>query len=300
MGYHAVLGADGAIGRATLAAIREKGLDGKPLTRAAANAMDPDAFVKVLDDVDVVYNCIGLPYVTEIWTTGFPAIANALVTACEKAGARIVYLDNVYLYGPAPLPTPFDETNSRTPPSRKGNARKAAVETVMTAHHAGRIQATVGRAADFYGPGAINSPFYISFLDNMLKGRSPQVAMPEGPLHTYAYTRDIGRGLVELAIDDAAYGQEFHLPVGPAVKVSDMAALFNKELGTSFRVTHIPDIILRGLSLFKPLIREVHEMSYQFRTDYVMSDRKFRQRFPDFRSTPYEEGIAAMVQHFRK
>lgn len=300
MGDHAVLGADGAIGRATLAAIADKGLDGKALTRANADAMDPEALVRVLDGAEVVYDCVGLPYNADLWTTGFPAISRALVAACERAGTRIVYFDNVYLYGPAPLPVPFDEETSRVPPSQKGKARKTAVEIVMEAHRAGRIRATVGRAADFYGPGAVNSPFYISFLENMLKGKSPQVAMPEGPLHTFAYTSDMGRGLVELALDDSAYGEEFHLPVGPAVRVSDMAALFNRALGTSLKVTHIPDIVMRGLSLVKPLIREVHEMSYQYKADYIMSDEKFRRRHPDFRSTTYEAGIAAMVDHFRK
>jgi nucleoside-diphosphate-sugar epimerase len=39
MGYHAVLGGDGAIGGATLQAIKARGLNGKALTRADANAM---------------------------------------------------------------------------------------------------------------------------------------------------------------------------------------------------------------------------------------------------------------------
>lgn len=299
MGYHAILGGDGAIGGATLAAIQARGLDGKALTRADANAMNADELVRVLDGAEVVYNCVGLPYNSDLWTKGFPAIAEALVTACEKIGAKIVYFDNVYLYGPAPLPVPFDEGTSRIPPSRKGKARKTAVEIVMAAHRAGRVKATVGRAADFYGPGALNSPFYISFLENMLKGKPPQVAMPEGPVHTYAYTGDMGRGLVELALDEGAYGEEFHLPVGPAVKVSEMAELFNRELGTLLKVIHVPDIVLRGLSLFKPLIREVQEMSYQYKTDYIMSDGKFRQRYPEFASTSYQDGVAAMVAHFR-
>ncbi len=299
MGYHAVLGADGAIGRATLDAIQAKGLAGKSLTRADADAMDADALITVLDGVDVVYDCIGLPYNAELWTTGFPAISHALITACEKTRRKIVYFDNVYLYGPAPLPVPFDETTLRHPPSRKGKARKTAVEIIMAAQRAGRVKATVGRGADFYGPGAINSPFYISFLENMLKGKAPQVAMPEGPVHTYAYTQDMGRGLVELALDDETYGEEYHLPVGPPVKVSEMAVRFNKALGTSFKMTHIPDIALRALGLFKPLIREVHEMSYQYKTDYVMSDAKFRQRFPKCVTTSYDDGIANMVRHFQ-
>ncbi|SLN61643.1 NAD-dependent epimerase/dehydratase family protein [Roseisalinus antarcticus] len=299
MGFHAVLGGDGAIGRATADALCAEGLDARRLTRADADATDAAALVRALDGADVVYDCVGLPYDAALWTTGFPAISTALVSACEAVGARIVYFDNVYLYGPAPLPVPFDEDTPRCPPSKKGRARKTAVEIVMAADRAGRVPVTVGRAADFYGPGAVNSPFYISFLENMLQGRPPRVAMPEGPVHTYAYSRDMGRALALLGQDEGAFGQEFHLPVGPPVKVSEMAALFNAALGTSLKVTQIPGIVLRGLGLVAPLIREVHEMSYQYRTDYVMSDAKFRARFPEFAPTSYAEGVAAMVRHFR-
>lgn len=299
MGTHIVLGGNGAIGAATLEAIRAKGLDGRAVSRTEADATDADALATALDGAEVVYHCVGLAYDARVWAAGFPAISEALVTACEKTGARLVYFDNVYLYGPAPLPVPFDETTPRNPVSRKGRARKAAIDIVTQAHRSGRIRATVGRSADFYGPGAVNSPFYISFLENMLKGKPPQAAMPEGPVHTYAYTRDMGRALVELAVDDGAYGEEFHLPVGPAVRVSEMMALFNRALGTSMKASHVPDIMLRALSLFVPVLGEVREMSYQYKADYVMSDEKFRQRYPAFTTTSYEEGVAAMVAHFR-
>lgn len=300
MGVHAVLGADGAIGQATVAALKSKGMEVKLLTRADADATKVEDLLKVLPRSSVVYDCVGLPYSSDVWASGFPAISRALVEACENVGAKIVYFDNVYMYGPAPLPVPFDENTHHAPPSRKGKARKAALDILIDAHHAGRVQVTVGRSADFYGPAAVNSPYYIKFLENMLKGNAPQVAMPEGPVHTYAYTEDMGRALVELALDEGACGEEFHLPVGPPVKVSEMAALFNKELGRSFSVSHVPDALLRILSLFNPLVREVHEMNYQYRTDYVMSDQKFRQRYPDFAHTPYAEGVAAMVEHFAR
>jgi nucleoside-diphosphate-sugar epimerase len=124
--------------------------------------------------------------------------------------------------------------------------------------------------------------------------------MPEGPRHTYAYSLDMGRALVNLALSDDCLGEEYHLPVGTPVTVSEMAALFNRAMGSSYRVIHIPDLVLRGLGLVQPLIREVQEMSYQYKTDYIMSDAKFRERFPDFRATSYEDGVAAMVEYFRK
>lgn len=83
MGHHAVLGANGAIGRATLEAfaaaglegLAAAGLDGRPLTRATADAMDSEALTGVLAGADVVYHCVGLPYEGDLWMSVFPAIS---------------------------------------------------------------------------------------------------------------------------------------------------------------------------------------------------------------------------------
>jgi nucleoside-diphosphate-sugar epimerase len=299
MGYHVVLGGHGAIGAATLQALAARGLESQSMTQKDADARDAAALARALEGASHVYHCIGLPYDSAVWEEGFPKISHALVSACERVGARLIYFDNVYLYGPPPLPVPFAEDTPCNPPSRKGAARKAAVQIVMQAHQEGRVPVTIGRAADFYGPGAIHSPFYINFLEHMLKGKSPEVIMPEGPVHTYAYTGDMGRGLVELGLDEGAYGQTFHLPVGPPVTVSQMAALFNAALGTDLKVKHLPNAIVKFVSLFNPLVREVREMNYQFKSDYILSDAKFRARFPGFEATPYETGVAAMVASFK-
>ena len=61
MSIHAVLGANGAIGTATLNAIRSKNLEARPLTRTEADARSAAQLIEALNGTEVVYCCIGLP-----------------------------------------------------------------------------------------------------------------------------------------------------------------------------------------------------------------------------------------------
>ena len=52
--------------------------------------------------------------------------------------------------------------------------------------------------------------------------------------------------------------------------------------------------------MYVPVLREVDEMLYQNRQAYVFSSARFMQRYPDFRVTPYPEGLSAMVEAARE
>lgn len=221
-----------------------------------------------------------------------------VINACIANHARLIFLDNVYMYGPAPLQQPFDESHPQQPESEKGKARKAALDLLKSAMDEGTVQAVIGRAADFYGPYATNSMLYVSFLERMLQGKAPQLLSPPDVPHTYTDTVDIGRALVTLALAEDTYGQTWHLPVNPPVTMEEITMIYNRLLGTSFKALMLPFWLQRLIGLFLPPLREVQEMNYQFRSPYVMSDRKFREQFPEFEATAYEEGLERMVQHF--
>mgnify|MGYP000388870891 CR=1 FL=1 len=305
---HIVLGASGAVGKAVIEALQDRKLNVIAVTRSKKrndiSCRSADLLVLQQAKAAVqggthVYLCVGLPYNKEVWKRDFPVIMRNVITACKEAKARLIYLDNIYMYGPAPLAVPFDETHPQQPFTHKGKARKKTTDLLLKSIDQGEIKALVGRAADFYGPGAINSPFYISFLDRMLQGKAPQSIAIPGVKHTYAYVPDLGRALVELALDEAAYGQVWHLPVGEAVTVKEMLAYFNKVLDKKYTVSFLPPWMRKLLSLFIPVLKETGEMMYQFESDYQMSFAKFKHHFPDFEYTSYEQGVMDTVAYFQ-
>ena len=97
-----------------------------------------------------------------------------------------------------------------------------------------------------------------------------------------------------------APGQAWHLPVGPPVTPDEIVAIFNAQRSTDFSISYLPAFLRKALSLFIPPLREVNEMVYQFNEPYLMSAEMFLAHFPDFRVTPYDAGIAAMIRSFNE
>jgi nucleoside-diphosphate-sugar epimerase len=306
---HTVLGASGAIGRAVISELQSRNLPVRAVARrstypavetVAADLLNSEEAHRVIAGSSHVYLCVGLPYRTAVWATQWPQLMRNMIDACAAANANLIFFDNVYLYGPPPLQVPFDEGHPQNPVTKKGQARKQTADLLMNEFQTGRIKGLIGRSADFYGPYAVNGPFYISFLERMLKGKSPQSIYPTAVHHTYAYTGDLAKALVMLALDSSAYGQVWHLPAGAPITLSEVTMLFNVVMNTGFTVSQLPDLLQKILSLFIPPLREVREMRYQFDHEYVISFEKFLKRFPDFRSTQYETGIREMIKSFEE
>jgi len=245
-----------------------------------------------------VYLSVGITYNAKIWAEQWPIIMSNVIKACEDANAVLIFLDNVYMYGQAPLKVPFDENHPQNPSSKKGAIRKQIADFLMDAHKSGRIKTVIGRSADFFGPSAVNSTLYISFLERMLVGKAPQILGKIDVKHTFAYTADIGRALVALATDETTYGQAWHLPVYEPLTMIEITEKFNKSLGTNLKATMMPRPMLGLLALFIPIVKEVKEMLYQFDNPYVMDFEKFKKHFPDFVMTPMDEGIKGMIDSF--
>lgn len=305
---HTVIGAAGAIGQATLLALQEKNLPVRAVNRSTEMEGVPTAFADMRQADDAqraiagsshVYLCLGLPYRSDVWLRDWPVVMHNAIEACAKNDALLVFLDNIYMYGPPPLPVPFDEDTPQNPNTQKGNARKQTADLLLAAIAQGKVKGVIGRSADFYGEAAVNSPFYISFLQRMLQNKPPQsLGAPHMP-HTYAHAGDNGRALVMLAQASDTWGQVWHLPVGSPITFEEVAQHMNQELDTDFSVQFLPAFLRKLLALFIRPLREANAMNYQFLHPYEMDDSKFRKRFPDFQVTPYKQGIHDMVHWFR-
>lgn len=306
---HLVLGGHGAIGQAVIKELQSKDMFVKAVERSKevksvetikADILNLTDTKRAVKGASFVYLCIGIKYNSNIWAEQWPVMMSNVIEACKEENATLIFLDNVYMYGPSPLTIPFSETHPQKPESKKGKTRKEISDMLLDAFKNGKVKGVIGRAADIYGPAAVNSPFYIVFLENILKGKSPQFLGKPGVKHTYANTIDIGRALVALALDESTYGQVWHLPAGQPVTIEEVVQIFNKELNSDFTVSFMPNFLLGLMSLFIPPIKEAKEMIYQFDNEYIMSFEKFRDHFPEFKTTNYDVGIREMIMSFKE
>jgi len=128
-------------------------------------------------------------------------------------------------------------------------------------------------------------------------GKSAQLFGEPEQLHSYSYTPDVAAGLVALGSRPGTEGV-WMLPVQPAESTSQVVARFAAALGKRIPTTSVPTWMLRALGVFHPMVREMAEMTYQWKQPYVVDDRKFRRTF-GFGPTPWEAAIAATIDWAR-
>ncbi len=250
------------------------------------DAADPARTREVCEGAAVVYHCVGLPYPRWI---EFPSIAAGIVEGAASAGARLVYADNLYAYGPVDGPMTEDLPLSAT--TRKGRIRAGIVQLLMNAHNAGKIRVAIGRGSDFFGPFATDAAMMGSrVFGRALGGKSAQAPSDPDRLHTYTFIDDFGKALVTLGEREVALGEVWHVPSAPATTTRRFVEKVYGELGKRTKLSTAPRFAIALLGRFDENVRELREMLYQFERDFVMDSSRFESSF-GMRATPLDEAI---------
>ncbi len=175
--------------------------------------------------------------------------------------------------------------------SKKGQVRRDIADLIMTEVAAGRLEALIARAPDFYGPDINNSVLLELVYKNILKGKRPNWFIDASKKHSFIYTPDAAKATAILGNTPDAYNQVWHLPTDAATLTGEeLIALFNKEMNTNKKLMTLSLFMLKLLGFFMPLMREMPEMMYQYDRDYFFDSSKFTQRF-NFIPTTYQQGI---------
>lgn len=258
------------------------------------DAADPSQTREVCDGSAVVYHCIGLPYPR--WRE-FPSIAAGIVEGAASAGAKLVYADNLYAYGP--VDKPQTEDLPLVAATRKGGIRASIAESLMSAHNAGKVRVAIGRGSDFFGPFATDAAMMGSrVFGRALAGKSAQAIGDPDRLHTYTFIDDFGKALVTLAERDDALGKAWHVPSVPAITTRSFVEKVYGELGKRTKLSIAPRFAISLLGRFDENVRELREMLYQFERDFVMDSSRFESIF-GMRATPLDEAIRQTLDWYR-
>jgi nucleoside-diphosphate-sugar epimerase len=276
---------------------------GKPLAGGnggiqviAADAQDAAACRSAAAGASAVYHCMNPRYEAAAWERELPRIQENLIAAAGSAaggaGARLVVLDNLYAVGRTGG-RPMDESTPDAPCSRKGEARARLAAALREAVRRGDVRAVTGRASDFFGPGGVQTQFGERFWTRLLAGKGAEVlGNPDQP-HSYHFLPDVAAGLAALgeaseAGSGASTGTAWILPCTPAGTTRALVAGFAAALGRPVPVRRMPRLMVKGLGLFVPILREVDEMLYQWDEPFVADDRRFRERFGVLPTAPDE------------
>jgi nucleoside-diphosphate-sugar epimerase len=169
---------------------------------------------------------------------------------------------------------------------------------LLDAHTAGRVEVAIGRASDYFGPGATHSALGDTVFGTALTGRTAHVMGNPDMLHSYSYTPDVAGALITLAGQPGATGSVWHLPVAPARTTRQIIDHVYQLAGHRPRSFSAGSTTLRLFGLIKPAMREYLHTLYQFTERWVVDDTKFRTAFGD-RATPLDAALVATLQWYR-
>jgi nucleoside-diphosphate-sugar epimerase len=260
----------------------------------AANMADPDSARSACERASVIYHCVGAPYPD--WVKVLPSVMAGVIEAAGASGARVVYGDNLYAYGP--ISTPITEDLPYAARGPKGRVRVRVAESLMKAHEAGRIRATVGRASDFYGPRVLYSFLGRKVFSAALKGGVAAVVGDPDMPHTYSFVGDFGRGLVTLGERDEALGETWHVPNARTVTTRRFVEMIFHEAGTRPRLRSAPRWLVTLGGLFSRDMREIKEMLYEFEHPFIVDHSKFERAF-GADPLPHSEAIRRTLDWYR-
>ena len=258
--------------------------------------LDRDAVLAVTRGASHIAMTAGFVYDRRIWTRDWPIAMANLLAAAEATGAKTVFLDNLYMFGPQD--GPIAEETPFAPAKGKPAVRVGVTAQWQEAVRAGRVRFTALRAPDFYGPGVTNSHLGDMAFGALARGRTAVLVAPADRPHDVAYVPDIGRALETLLeAPDDAYGQAWHMPSAPTRTLREILTLGATAIGVKPRVLAIPLGLLPALGLVQPMFGELAELRFTWDRPYRVDGSKFVRRFwSDV--TPFEVGAAATARAF--
>ena len=202
-----ILGAGGAISDQLVKLLAERkqpfrlvGRNPKMVTGAAeihpADLSDQSQTVAAVEGSKVVYLLVGLKYDHRVWAETWPRIMANTIEASKRAGAKLVFFDNVYMYGK--VNAAMTEETPFHPSSKKGEIRARIALSLIKEWKSGSLQAMIVRAADFYGPGAGNSVPQVLVFDPLSKNQKASWLVNDSVPHSYTYTPDAARSILKI------------------------------------------------------------------------------------------------------
>lgn len=305
-GLHVVFGASGGLGNAVVRELVAQGKQVRGVTRSgqadvppgieivASDAKDLVAAASACSGATVVYNCANAPYTN--WPAEFPPIMSGIIEGAAAAGAKLVFGDNLYMYGP--VDGPLTEALPNAAAGHKGRTRTQMTQMLMDAHETGRVRATIGRASDFFGPRVTSSALGDRVFPAAIDGRAAQVlGNPDVP-HTFSYTPDCARALITLGERDEALGEIWHLPNPETRTTRELLEIVYRITGHPPKIQAMPKVLLSLVGIINPLVRELKETDYQFEDPWVVDHSKFERAF-GANPTPLKDALAATIDWYR-
>ncbi|WP_282049742.1 NAD-dependent epimerase/dehydratase family protein [Maribacter aquivivus] len=259
-------------------------------TLFSANLLDKQKTEEAVKGSEIAYLTVGLPMNTKMWVDQFPIMMRNVIDACKKHHTKLVFFDNTYMY--AQNETPLTEESEFAPVGQKGKVRAEITTMLLDEMVANNLEAVICRAPEFYGPGKTQSITNAIIFNNIKQGKKLKVFISDATLRTLIWTPDASKAMALIGNTPNTYNQTWHLPCDDSrLTYKQFIALTSNVYGKSFTYSVVPKFAFKIGGVFKTQMKELQELLPRYKSDNIFVSTKFKNRFPDFAVTTYQEGI---------
>lgn len=301
-----VLGASGGMGYSIVQELAQRGIDviafarGKEklaklfaneekVTIISGDAFNLDHLKEAAMDVEVIFHAMNIPYPE--WEKRLPVLMGNVLEAAREATAKLVLVDNIYAYGRSPGALVTEQTPKK-PHTKKGKIR---LQLEMMAKRS-NLPVLIAHFPDFYGPNANNTLLNYTF-ESVIKNKKAMFVGDRKIPREYIFTPDGAKALVELALMDSAYGENWNIPGSGVITGDEIVAILRELTGYNKKVGTVTKGMIQFMGLFNPMMREVVEMMYLYEEPVVLDGGKLARAIRHITRTPYKEGIKQTIEH---
>ena len=297
-----ILGANGQIGEELARELKRNFTsDIRIVSRRAQKVNDTDEIfsadlsvrekaIEAVKGSEIVYFTLGLPISSDLWEKQFPVILRNVIDACKVNGTKLVFFDNTYMY-------PQDdriltENTAFDPVGRKGRVRRQMAEMVLKEIQSGALEAVICRAPEFYGPAKTQSITNTLIFNNIKEGKTLKVPLSDKKKRSLIWTPDASRATALIGNTPDAFGQTWHLPVDKSHPTyREFIRIASEIYGRDLKYSVVPRFVFSIGALFNKKMKELLELLPRYEYNNIFDDSKFRNKFPNFQVTSYQQGI---------
>ncbi len=222
---------------------------------------------------------------------------DALLAGLVDTSAKLVVVDNVYMYGPHE--GSYTEALPHAATDRKGRVRAEVATRLLDASSQGRLRVTLGRLSDYYGPGGLSKLSPGVFTAALSGQPAPWFGRLDQP-HTLAYLPDVAHALVTLGERDEANGQAWHLSAAEVLTGQQFLERVYTEAGMPYSVQLLDRATIETLALQMPVMREFAEILYQNEAPFVIDASHYQHVFGPFQPTSHHKAIRDTLAWYRE
>ena len=242
--------------------------------------------------VDVIFQAANIPY--SEWETKLLVMMSNIIETAKKHSAKLAFVDNIYAYGRSTGET-VNERTPKNPHTKKGMIRLQVEELIKIS----KVPALIAHFPDFYGPNAESSLLHYTLV-NVIKNKKASYVGDQSIAREFIYTPDGARAIVELSLNEQAYGQSWNIPAHDVISGDEIIKTIRDITDYQKGVSTISKKMIQFIGLFNRQMREAVEMYYLNEEPVVLNGEKYEKLIGPLPRTSYREGLIETMEYMKK